>query len=87
MHLDSTLLTIDWLNNQLEKIIIKTDYIDSMIQETDDENVLLFLQKKLILLEKECVDVGAKIDFEKKQLLTMIGELKWVQVKEINQDQ
>jgi len=76
MHLDSTLLTIDWLNNQLEKIIIKTDYIDSMIQETDDENVLLFLQKKLILLEKECVDVGAKIDFEKKQLLTMIGELK-----------
>jgi hypothetical protein len=37
---------------------------------------LSILQKKLILLEKECVDVGAKIDFEKKQLLTMIGELK-----------
>jgi hypothetical protein len=76
MHLDSTLLTIDWLNNQLEKIIIKTDYLDSMIQETDDESVLIFLQEKLILLEKECIDVGAKIDFEKKQLLTMVGELK-----------
>jgi hypothetical protein len=76
MHLDSTLLTIDWLNNQLEKIITKTDYIDSMIQETSDENILLFLQEKLILLEKECIDVGAKIDFEKKQLLTMVGELK-----------
>lgn len=76
MHLDSTLLTIDWLNNQLEKIITKTDYIEDMIQETDSEEILLFLQEKLILLEKECTDVGAKIDFEKKQLLAMVGELK-----------
>jgi len=76
MHLDSTLLTIDWLNHQLEKIIIKTDYIDSMIQETEDDHILLFLQEKLFSLEKECIDVGAKINFEKKQLLNQIGELK-----------
>ncbi len=76
MHLDSTLLTIDWLNNQLEKIIIKTEYIDDMVQETEDEYILMFLQKKLAILEKECIDVGCKIDFEKKQLLNIIGEKK-----------
>jgi SMC interacting uncharacterized protein involved in chromosome segregation len=76
MHLDSTLLTIDWLNRELDKINIKTDYIDSMIQETEDQEILEFLEKKLFALEKECIDIGAKIDFEKKQLLTVVGELK-----------
>jgi len=74
MDLNSTLLTVDWLNRELDKIIIITDYIDDMIQETDDDHVLYFLQEKLQELEKQCVDVGNKIDFEKKQLLSLVGE-------------
>lgn len=72
MNLDSTLLTIDWLNNQLDKIITKTEYIDSMVQETEDEYILKFLQKNLAILEKECIDIGSKIDFEKKELLSLL---------------
>jgi hypothetical protein len=74
MDLNSTLLTVDWLNRELDKIIIITDFIDDMIQETDDEQVLYFLQEKLQELEKQCTDVGNKIDFEKKQLLSLVGE-------------
>lgn len=74
MDLNSTLLTVDWLNRELDKIMIITDYIDTMIQETEDDSVLYFLQEKLQELEKQCVDVGNKIDFEKKQLLSLIGE-------------
>jgi hypothetical protein len=74
MDLNSTLLTVDWLNRELDKIIIITDYIDTMIQETEDDSVLYFLQEKLQELEKQCVDVGNKIDFEKKQLLSLVGE-------------
>ena len=47
-----------------------------MVQETEDEYILMFLQKKLAILEKECIDVGSKIEFEKKQLLNIIGEKK-----------
>lgn len=74
MDLNSTLLTVDWLNRELDKIMIITDYIDTMIQETEDDSVLYFLQEKLQELEKQCVDVGNKIDFEKKQLLSLVGE-------------
>ena len=76
MDINSTILTVDWLNHQLDKIIGKTEFIDEMIKETEDENVLLFLQKKLELLDKECMDIGNKIDFEKKQLLSIIGKAK-----------
>jgi len=74
MDLNSTLLTVDWLNRELDKIVIITDYIDTMIQETEDDSVLYFLQEKLQELEKQCVCVGNKIDFEKKQLLSLVGE-------------
>lgn len=73
MNLDSTLLTVDWLNRQLDKIIIITEYMDEIVQETEDESVLLFLQQRLQILERECTDVGNKIEFEKKQLLSYIG--------------
>ena len=76
MSLDSTLLTVDWLNHQLGKIITITEYLDGVVQETEDEYILYFLQEKLQQLEKECIDVGNKIDFEKKQLLMKVGELK-----------
>jgi hypothetical protein len=76
MDLDSTILTVDWLNHQLDTIIAKTEFINEMIKETDDENVLLFLFKKLEFLDKECVDIGNKIDFEKKQLMSIIKEVK-----------
>lgn len=74
MDLNSTLLTIDWLNRELDKIIIITEYIDTMIQETEEEQILYFFQEKLQELEKQCIDVGNKIDFEKKQLLSLVGE-------------
>ena len=76
MNLDSTLLTIDWLNRELDKIIIMTEYIDTLIQEAEEDNILYFLQEKLMILDKRCTDIGNKIDFEKKQLLVNIGELK-----------
>jgi hypothetical protein len=76
MDINSTLLTVDWLNHQLDKIINKTEFIDEMIKETEDENTLFFFQKKLELLDKECVDIGNKIDFEKKQLMSIIKEAK-----------
>ena len=49
MNLDSTLLTVDWLNRELDKIIILTEYIDELIQDTDENNILDFLQNKLII--------------------------------------
>ena len=76
MSLNSTLLTVDWLNRQLDKIIIITEYMDKIIHETDDQHILYFLKEKLQDLEKECNDVGNKIDFEKKQLLSKVKELK-----------
>jgi hypothetical protein len=76
MDINSTLLTVDWLNHQLDKIIGKTEFIDEMIKETDDENILFFLQQKLESLDKECVDIGNKIDFEKKQLKLIIKKTK-----------
>lgn len=76
MDLNSVILTTDWLNHQLDKIIERTEFIDEMIKETDDENVLTFLQEKLRSLDKECTDIGSKIDFEKRQLLSVIKECK-----------
>ena len=76
MDLNSTLLTVDWLNRELDKIIIVTEYIDKIIQNTNDQHILYFLKEKLQDLEKECDDIGNKINFEKKQLLTKVKELK-----------
>jgi hypothetical protein len=65
---ETTLQTIDWLNLQLNQILCRTDFIDEMIQEEEDGNILIFLEKKLKGLDKQCSDIGHKIDFELKQL-------------------
>jgi hypothetical protein len=68
VKVETTLQTIDWMNQQLDKIMCRTDFLDEMIQEEEDENILMFLEKKLEGLDKQCSDMGHKIDFELKQL-------------------
>ena len=72
MNLKTTSSTINWLNEQLDKIIFKTDYINEMIYETSNDDVLNFLYDQLKSLEKQCEDVGKKIDFEKKELYSSL---------------
>lgn len=66
--MESTLQTINWMNRQLDQIMCRTDFLAEMVQEEEDEHILVFLEEKLQVLDKQCSDIGLKIDFEVKQL-------------------
>jgi hypothetical protein len=72
MNLKTNTLIINWLNEQLDKIIFKTNYINEMIYDTDNGEVLTFLHGQLKSLEKQCEDIGKKIDFEKKEVYLLL---------------
>lgn len=68
MDIESTIKTIEWMNQQLDRVLCRTEFLDEMIQEEESEEILFFLEKKLKVLDKQCIDIGHKIDFEMKQL-------------------
>ncbi len=71
MDYENTTETVKWLNQQLDQIMCRTDFLDEMIQEEDDEKILFFLEDKLKKLDKLCIDMGNKINFELKQIYTL----------------
>ncbi len=61
------------MNQQLDEITCRTNFIDEMIQEEEDEHILIFLEQRLKKLDKQCSDIGKRIEFETKQLYTWKG--------------
>jgi len=73
VHIETVIENIEWMNQQLDEITCRTVFLDEMVQEEDDEYILMFLEKRLKKLDKQCSDIGNKIEFETKQLYTWKG--------------
>lgn len=74
MNLQTTTKTIEWMNKQLDQIQCRAEFLGELVQEEENPEILFFLETKLKALDRQCVDIGKKIDFEKKQLFIWKGK-------------
>ena len=60
--------SLAFLNSKLDEIIGKTDLINELMDDEEDPKILVKLEEKLSLLEKEVEHIGNKIRIEQEML-------------------
>lgn len=60
--------TLSFLNQNIDRIIGKSELINELLEEVEDPKIIELLNEKLILLDKEITHIGNKIDSEQKIL-------------------
>jgi prefoldin subunit 5 len=60
--------SLAFLNQEIDKIVGKTELLNELLEEIDNVKVIEILNKKLDTLDKEITHIGNKINLEQKML-------------------